>query len=174
MNTDTAVRLLRNSGFHGIVVNADSVVVEDPACILRSFEVFAHYAWIVISVLTGLMIVVWAIALIRGAKLDYFTSMRDMAMVFGVLTALGPIVNFVYGDDLFARGCRQITIPIEEINRLLKAREDKLKERGQQDLYEEFDIYDSGADYYNLPIHEQSYADAPATSAGEPVELRLE
>ena len=36
------------------------------------------------------------------------------------------------------------------------------------------DKYTELADYYNLPIHEQSYADAPATSAGEPVELRLE
>ena len=174
MNTDTVVRLLRNSGFHGIVVNTDSVIVEDPSCIIRSFEIFAHYAWIAISVLTGLLFAGWGVSMIRGAQHDFFTNMRNLALILGILTATGPIINYGYGDDLFARGCRQITIPIADINRMLAAREEKLAERDQMDLYEEFDIYDSGADYYNLPIHQQSYADAPATSAGEPVELRLE
>ncbi len=174
MNTDTVIRLLRNSGFHGIVVNTDSVIVEDPSCIIRSFEIFAHYTWIAISVLTGLLFAGWGVSMIRGAQHDFFTNMRNLALILGILTATGPIINYVYGDDLFARGCRQITIPIADINRMLAAREEKLAERDQMDLYEEFDIYDSGADYYNLPIHQQSYADAPATSAGEPVELRLE
>jgi hypothetical protein len=174
MNTDTVIRLLRNSGFYGIVVNTDSVIVEDPSCIIRSFEIFAHYAWIAISVLTGLLFAGWGVSMIRGAQHDFFTNMRNLALILGILTATGPIINYVYGDDLFARGCRQITIPIADINRMLAAREEKLAERDQMDLYEEFDIYDSGADYYNLPIHQQSYADAPATSAGEPVELRLE
>ena len=165
MNTDTVIRLLRNSGFHGIVVNTDSVIVEDPSCIIRSFA---------ISVLTGLLFAGWGVSMIRGAQHDFFTNMRNLALILGILTATGPIINYVYGDDLFARGCRQITIPIADINRMLAAREEKLAERDQMDLYEEFDIYDSGADYYNLPIHQQSYADAPATSAGEPVELRLE
>jgi hypothetical protein len=150
------------------------VIVEDPSCIIRSFEIFAHYAWIAISVLTGLLFAGWGVSMIRGAQHDFFTNMRNLALILGILTATGPIINYVYGDDLFARGCRQIIIPIADINRMLAAREEKLAERDQMDLYEEFDIYDSGADYYNLPIHQQSYADAPATSAGEPVELRLE
>lgn len=175
MNTDTVVRLLRNSGFHEIVVGADAVMVEDPSCILRSFEVFAHYAWIAISVMTGLLFAGWGVSMIRGAKHDMhdiFENIKNLALVLGAVTVIGPIVNYMYGDDLFARGCRKITIPIEDINRMLAAREEKLGE--QQELFEEYDIYDSGADFYNLPIHQQSYADAPATSAGEPAELRLD
>ena len=173
MNADTIIRLLTNSGFHNVRVDPDFVYMEDPSCILRSFETFAHYAWFAILVLTGLLLTGWAISMIRGAKNDFFTNLRNLIIIFGVLSIAKPIMNTVYGDDLFARGCRTITIPITEMNRLLDARNSKLKTRDNFDLYEDFDIYDSGAIYTDVPIHEVPFSDAPLTSAGEPSDLRL-
>lgn len=173
MNADTIIRLLTNSGFHNIRVDPDFVYMEDPSCILRSFEIFANYAWWFITVLTGAMIVGWAISMIRGAKNDFFTNLRNLIVMFGVLSIAGPIMNLIYGDDLFARGCRTISVPMSEMNRLLDARNAKLKSRDEYDLYEDFDIYDSGAVYDDTPIHDVPYSAAPLTSSGQPADLRL-
>ena len=164
MNADTIIRLLVNSGFHNVRVDADFVYTEDPSCILRSFETFAHYAWIAIVVLTGLLMTGWAISMIRGAKNDFFTNMRNLIVIFGVLSIAKPIMNIVYGDDLFAHGCRTVSIPMTEINRLLDARNAKLNPNSNEfEQHERFNIYDSGT-----PIHMVPFSDAPLTSAGAP------
>lgn len=168
MNTDTIIRLLTNSGFHNVRVDPDFVYMEDPSCILRSFETFAHYAWVAIMILTGLMLTGWAISMIRGAKNDFFTNLRNLIIIFGVLSIAKPIMNLIYGGDLFARGCHTISVPMAEMNRLLDARNSKLKSRDEYDLYEDFDIYDSGA-----PIHEIPFSDVPLTSSGDPAALDL-
>ena len=147
MNTDTIVRLLTNSGFHNIRVDPDFVYMEDPACILRSFETFIEYAWFAILFLTGLLLTGWAISMIRGAKNDIIINLRNLVIIFGVLSIAKPIMNVVYGKDLFAQGCRTISIPMSEMNKILDAREAKLNGHSELDLYEEFDIYDSGAIY---------------------------
>ncbi len=123
-------------------------------------------------VLTGAMLTGWAISMIRGAKNDFFTNLRNLIVIFGVLSIAKPIMNVIYGDDLFARGCRTISVPMTEMNRLLDARNSKLKSRDEYDLYEDFDIYDSGV-IYDTPIHEVPFSEAPLTSAGEPADLRL-
>ncbi len=173
MNADTIVRLLTNSGFHGVRVEPDFVYMEDPSCILRSFEIFADYAWWFIFVITGMMLFGWAISMIRGAKNDFFMNLRNLILIFGIVSIARPIMNFIYGDDLFARGCRTISIPMSEMNRLLDARRAKLTERGEYDLYEEFNIYDSGAAYNDAPVHETPYSAAPLTSGGEPESLTI-
>lgn len=147
MNSDTIIRLLTNSGFYNVRIDPDFVHMEDPSCILRSFETFIDYAWWFIMFLTGAMLTGWAISMIRGAKNDFFTNMRNLIIIFGVLSMAKPIMNFIYGDDLFAHGCRTISMPMSEMNKLLDARNARLKSQGQDDLYEVFDIFDSGAIY---------------------------
>ena len=44
MNTTTILQLLKNSGFHGLRADAEFIYMEDPSCILRSFETFINYA----------------------------------------------------------------------------------------------------------------------------------
>ncbi len=148
MEVDKIVRLLQNSGFH--IYGADSryIYIEDPSCILRSFSTFAEYAWIIITFLTGLFLMGWAISLIRGVKNDYVTNLRNMILIFGILSAAGPIINVIYGDDLFKRGCETISVSVADVQEMLAARDAKLSNR-QDDLYEEFDIYDSGAPVFN-------------------------
>ena len=144
MNTDTILRLLQNSGFHNIRVDTDFIYVEDPSCILRSFETFTEYAWFAIVIITGIMLTGWAISMIRGARNDIFTNLRNLLIIFGALAAAKPIVNFVYGDDLFARGCRTISAPMDEVMALLDARNERLGISDAADLYEFMDVYDSG------------------------------
>ncbi len=120
------------------------IYIEDPSCILRSFETFIEYAWIVIVCITGLLLFGWAISMIRGAKNNIFINLRNLTLIFGILGAVVPIVNTIWGDDLFAHGCRRVSVPIAEINKILDARNDKLKGRNDYDLYEQFDIDDTG------------------------------
>ena len=144
MNTATIVRLLNNSGINVIGADSTSVLIEDPSCILRSFETFIEYAWIIITAVTGVLLFGWAISMIRGAKNDIFTNLRNLLIIFATLSMVIPIVNVIWGDDLFAYGCKTITVPMDDLNALLDARNKKLK-TASTDLYEDMYIYDSGA-----------------------------
>ena len=162
MNTDIIIRLLQNSGFHILGTDSTYLYLEDPSCILRSFETFIEYAWIVIVCITGVLLFGWAISMIRGAKNDIFTNLRNLIIMFGTLSAAVPIVNMIWGDDLFARGCRTIRVSIAELNEIIEMQDSKLAEYDQFNFYENFDIYDSGA----VP-----YAEAPLATPDLPVDL---
>lgn len=146
MTLELILRLLKNSGLN--VLGADSVYIyiEDPSCILRGFETFLHYAWFVIAIITGFLLFGWGVSLIRGGKTDIVVNLRNLLIMFATLSVVGPIINAIWGADLFANGCRRIAVPIAEVARSLDAR--NLKLRGPANsLYEEFQIYDSGAIY---------------------------
>lgn len=147
METETIFRLLTNSGFRILGSDGASIYLEDPSCILRSFQTFAEYAWVIITCLTGVLIFGWAVSMIRGSKNDIFINLRNLTLIFGILSAAGPIINMIYGGDLFGRGCRTITVQISDINKLLKTRNLTMTARDQYNLYEELNIYDSGASY---------------------------
>lgn len=138
-------RLLKNSGFHNLRADSEFIYMEDPSCILRSFETFLEYAWVIITILAGILLFGWAISMIRGAKYDnIFINMRNLILIFGGLSLTKPVINLVYGDNLFARGCGTISISIDEIKKLLDARNSKLKKYDQNQLYEDLIIQDSG------------------------------
>ncbi len=141
MNTETIIRILNNSGFYGVYADDVYIYMEDPSCVLRSFETFAEYAWVIISVFTGLMLTGWAISMIRGAKNDIFNNLKNLILLFGTLSALGLIINLLYGGDIFAQGCKTIRAPISELNELLETRNNRL---GTDELYERLDVYDTG------------------------------
>lgn len=144
MNTDEIIRLLQNSGIRVLGADSASVFVEDPSCILRGFETFIEYAWVIITFITGVLLFGWAISLIRGAKNDIQTNIRNLFLMFAALSMVGPIISIIYGQDIFSIGCKTINVSIEELNTLLDARHKKLSKR-TGDLYEDFQIYDSGA-----------------------------
>ena len=165
MEIETIFRLLKNSGFNVLGTDGANVYLEDPSCILRSFQTFVEYAWTIIFILTALLLFGWAISMIRGSKHDIFTKLRNLILIFGVLSAAGPIINLIYGDDLFVRGCRTITVSTAELNRLLDARKATLQS-DQTDLYEDIQISDTGAIQAETP-----YADAPLPSSGDAKEV---
>lgn len=162
MNTDTILRLLQNSGFHILGFDGTFLYLEDPSCILRSFETFIEYAWVIITCITGLLLFGWAISMIRGAKNDIFTNLRNLIIMFGTLSAAIPIVNLIWGDDLFARGCRTISVSVSELNQILDARNSELSQYDEFNLYENLTVYDSGAP------NEIPYADAPLMATDVP------
>ncbi len=126
MNTETIIRLLRNSGINVIGADASSVYIEDPSCILRAFETFIEYAWIIITAITGVLLFGWAVSMIRGAKNDIFTNLRNLIIMFATLSCVIPIVNLIWGDDLFEVGCATVAVPLSDLNTLLDARNKKL------------------------------------------------
>lgn len=153
MNTDIIFRLLENSGFHNIRMDSGFLYVEDPSCILRSFDTFVEYAWFAIALLTGTLLFGWAISLIRGAKYDnMLINIRNLILIFGGLTLAKPVINMIYGNDLFARGCRTIAVPMTEVNKLLDARSKRLKDNDK--FYEILDIQDSGPNIIDASVAE--------------------
>lgn len=152
MNTETIVRLLKNSGINVIGADSTSVFIEDPSCILRGFETFIEYAWVIITAVTGVLLFGWAISLIRGAKNDIFTNLRNLIIMFATLSMVIPIVNLIWGDDLFARGCKTIAVPLNDLNTLLDARNKQFK-NASDDLYEDMYIYDSGASVTEASVY---------------------
>lgn len=178
MNIEQIARLLTNSGIRVLGLSADGqfIYIEDPSCILRSFETFIEYAWIFIVCLTVLMLTGWAISMIRGAKNDIFSNLRNLTLIFAVLGLTVPIVNVVWGGDLFARGCRRISVPIANVQKILDARNAKLKSRGEYDLYEQLSISDTGPTYSDMdtPPNEIPYSDAPLAASGEIVPIDID
>lgn len=153
MNTLDVTRLLQNAGFNILGADSAYLYLEDPSCILRSFETFLQYAWVIITCITFLFLFGWAITLIRGAKSDYFTNIRNLIIMLGTVSAVLPIVNLIWGDDLFARGCRTIRVSFDELNKLMDMRNAKLSEYDEFNFYENWDIYDSGiVPYSEAPL----------------------
>ena len=143
METATIIRLLSNAGFRVLGTDGANLYIEDPSCILRSFQTFTEYAWIILTFITGMLIFGWAISMIRGAKNNIFINLRNLTIMFGTLAAAGAILNMIYGGDLFARGCQTVTVDINTVNEMLDMRQKKMSPQ-QTDLYESIDIYDSG------------------------------
>ena len=139
MNTELIIRLLKNSGINVLGADSSAVYIEDPSCILRSFETFIEYAWIIITAVTGVLLFGWAISMIRGAKNDIFTNLRNLIIMFATLSCVIPIVNIIWGDDLFAIGCKTITVSLDDLKVLLDARNARFA-NSDTEVYETQDI----------------------------------
>ncbi|MDR0741676.1 MAG: hypothetical protein LBF28_02790 [Rickettsiales bacterium] len=175
MKTDTIFRLLKNAGFQVLGADGAYIHLEDPSCILKSFEIFLNYAWIAITFITVILLFGWAIAYIRGSKAgSLFANLRNLTLIFGIMATVKPAVNLIWGGDVFARGCKTIKVSIDEVQKILAARNLKLKERNENDLYEEFDIYDSGAIAAPGLPNELPYGIAPVYSAGDAKQIFVE
>ncbi|MBR5154025.1 MAG: hypothetical protein IKW57_04510 [Alphaproteobacteria bacterium] len=170
MNTDTILRLLENAGFRNLSADAEFLYAEDPSCILRSFETFAEYAWIIIAVFTGLMLFGWSISLLRGAKNDIFSNLTNLMLIFGTLTISKPILNFMYGGDLFGQGCKTIQIPLDDVNKLLDMQKSGFAKQNHE-LYEEISIIDSGPNSVETVTVTQTETVTVAKNVAEPVLL---
>lgn len=153
METATIIRLLSNAGFRVLGTDGANLYIEDPSCILRSFQTFTEYAWIILTFITGMLIFGWAISMIRGAKNNIFMNLRNLTIMFGTLAATGAILNMIYGGDLFARGCQTVAVDIDTVNEMLDMRQKKMSSQ-QTDLYESIDIYDSGVVRANVTAND--------------------
>lgn len=140
---DTIKKMLENVGLHVRGIDTSFVYLEDPSCILRGFENFLSYAWMVLGLFTGGLIIGWGISMIRGAKNDVKENFKTLILIFGILTAIWPILNVVYGGDLLGQGCKTMRVSVSGVNEILAT---KVKAQGTDSmLYEDIDIYDSGS-----------------------------
>ncbi len=169
MDIETIFRLLDNSGFHNLSADSVNIYMEDPGCVVRSFQTFFEYAWTILMFIVGILLAGWAWAMIRGSKNAQLASItnniKNLVLILGTICIVPAVVNAIYGGDLIGQGCKTISIPLEKINALLDLRKDKMEKYDEYKLYEEFDIYDSGV---NLNMAETPYADAPLAASGTP------
>lgn len=145
MDIATILRLLKNSGFYNLRLDSQNLYMEDPSCIVRGFQDFVEYAWVFIVAITGILLVAWAISVIRGAKVsDIAANFKYLVLIFGILSLSFPIMKLIFGDDLFARGCKTISVPIEEVEKLLELRKQEFRGYNEFEEFELIDIIDSG------------------------------
>ena len=164
MEIERILRLMENAGFRILGTDSQYIYIEEPSCILRGFVSFAEYAWIALVCVTGLLLFGWAISMIRGSKNDIFINLRNLILIFGIMSAMGPIINFVFGDDLFKRGCKTEKVSIPDVQELLATRNAKLSPRDENELYENIAIHDSGAIISDLTPEPDSMSEpAPET-----------
>lgn len=133
---------MERSGLRVTGIDTNFIYIEDPSCILRGFETFIGYAWDVLLLITVFLIMGWGISMIRGAKNDIINNMKNLILIFGILTVVPLILNLVYGGDLIGRGCKTLKVSVGEINEILAARAQT--KSLDASLYEDIDIYDSG------------------------------
>lgn len=153
MNQANLVNLLTNSGLKVIGIDKYYVYLEDPSCILPAFDLILHYAWIIAVILTALMLFGWGVLYIKnGAKLgNIFTNFRNLFLIFLTLSIVKPIVNMVYGDDLFGKQCETKRVSLSSVNELLEMRNKKLSSSDEFLLSESWNIIDSGISIKDLP-----------------------
>ena len=136
------VKMLERAGLHVNGADNEFVYIEDPGCVLRAFQDFLENAWIVLAFVTVILIMMWGISMISGAKNDIKNNFKNIVLILGILTAVGPILNVIYGGDLFGATCGEIKVNMNEVNNILATR---VGPTDNKNLYEDIDIYDSGS-----------------------------
>ncbi|MGI5846083.1 MAG: hypothetical protein ACOX7D_02795 [Alphaproteobacteria bacterium] len=141
MTINEILNHLENSGFK--VLNSDSTFIwlEDPTCFARSLSGFVDVAWVVITFFAGILLFGWGVSKIRGIQGDIIKNIRNLFLIFAILSASKLIAESLFGEKIFL--CKTIQVPIAEVNKIIDSAELKLKTRDANNLYENIDIYDS-------------------------------
>lgn len=152
MDKATIINLLTNSGINVSGIDDNFIYFQDPSCIFPVFDTILNYAWIVILILTAFMLGGWALLYIKnGVNVDnLFNNAKTLILIFCILSAVKPIVNVVYGDNLFSKSCDIHKVDISEINKLLDMRNENFRASDEVLLYESFDVIDSGVKYSEI------------------------
>ena len=149
MNIDTLVIILRQMGYTVRGYDSNALYLVDPSCIFVGFKTFFEYAWVIIVILTGIMLTGWAISLLRGAKNDIFTNMKNLVLILGIASVTMPIVSFVWGDNIEQAACDVVTVPMSDVNQILSsAKNNPMSQYNEFDEFEKLDIYDTGVTSY--------------------------
>ena len=146
MEQETIKNLLINSGLENVSIKDGLIYFQDPSCILPAFDTILEYAWIVIIILTAFMLLGWAILYIKnGLNEHFFHNIKSLILIFCILGAVKPVVNVIYGENLFARHCDIKQVSYSNVQELLDMRNSKFKQSDEALLYESFTVNDSGA-----------------------------
>lgn len=143
MTIDVILHHLENSGFLVLGYDGTFIWLEDPTCFVRGLSDFVDVAWFAITIFAGILLFGWAVAKIRGIQGDIAKNIRNLFLIFSILSASRFVANMIWGDDLFKAGCKTIQVPIAEVNKIIDSSKLKLKTSDENNLYEDIDIYDS-------------------------------
>ena len=143
MTIDVILHHLENSGFRVLGYDGTFIWLEDPTCFVRGLSDFVDVAWFAITIFAGILLFGWAVAKIRGIQGDIAKNIRNLFLIFSILSASRFVANMIWGDDLFKAGCKTIQVPIAEVNKIIDSSKLKLKTSDENNLYEDIDIYDS-------------------------------
>lgn len=156
METSNIINILSNSGIKVCGADSEFLYFQDPSCVLPAFDTFVGYAWTVICLLTAFMLLGWAILYIRnGVKIDsLFKNAKSVILIFSVLSIVIPIINYMYGGNLFEKHsnsenitcedqyklCETHKVSLSKINELYNQRKANLKISDEYFLYENFNV----------------------------------
>ena len=149
MEQTTIINLLTNSGLENVRIEGGLVYFSDPSCIFPAFDTIIEYAWLAIVIMLAVIIIGWATLYIKnGIKIDtVFNNVKTLILVLGTLAVVKPVVNIVYGDNLFAQQCETKHVSLNDVNELLDMRNKKFGKSDEYLLYEGFNVIDSGPVY---------------------------
>ena len=154
MDDITTINLLTNSGIKVFGMDDDFLYFQDPSCIFPAFDSILNYAWMAILTLTAFMLMGWAFLYIKnGVKIsNLFNNIKNLILIFGVLSVVKPTVDFIYCGSffdtqcaLFARQCETRHVSMASVQELLDLRKKTFGKSDEAMLYETFDIIDSGS-----------------------------
>lgn len=120
------IRILGNAGFYFKNPSTDgvSIFLEEPSCLARTFDIFFGYASTIATLITAMLLFGWGIAAIMNPKNGTMEvvskNFRNLFMIFCIFSAVKPIVNFIWGGDIFSKTCGTVTLSVEDIKRQLK------------------------------------------------------
>ena len=146
MEKATVINLLTNSGLNVFGMDDNFIYFRDPSCIFPAFDSFFDFAWIVALIFTAIMLFGWGVLYIKnGININsLFNNAKILILVFCIFSLTKPIVNAVYGDNLFAKQCETKQVSLSVIQELLDEREKRFGQYGQESNFEVFSIVDSG------------------------------
>lgn len=146
MENATIVNLLNNSGLKVIGIDNSFIYIQDPSCIFPAFDAVFNFATTVALLFVAIMLFGWGLLYIKnGIKINtVFNNAKALILIFAIFGLTKPIVNFIYGDNLFARQCETKQISLTKVQELLSAREKKFGQYDNAENYEIFNITDSG------------------------------
>ncbi len=146
MENATIVNLLNNSGLKVIGIDNSFIYIQDPSCIFPAFDAVFNFATTVALLFVAIMLFGWGLLYIKnGVKINtLFNNAKALILIFAIFGLTKPIVNVIYGDNLFARQCETKQISLTKVQELLTAREKKFGQYDNAENYEIFNITDSG------------------------------
>lgn len=146
MDKANVINILTNSGIDVVGMDDNFVFFKDPGCIFPAFDTIFHYAWIIILIFTAILLFAWGVFYIRkGFNFEsLYKNTKSLLLILLIFSAVKPIVDVIYGDNLFAQQCEIKQVPMSQIQELLDLRNKKFSKSDKFLLNESFQIIDTG------------------------------
>ncbi len=161
MNESKIIDLLTNSGLEKVHLENGFVSFQDPSCVFAAFDKFLGIAWTVILIFVAIMLLGWALLYIKnGFKVEnILNNFKNLILILAIASLVKPIVNIVYGDDLFAQQCEIKKVSLDKVNELLEMREKTYGDYDNYMAYENFEVIDSGV-YWDVDYSYSTESDS--------------